>query len=318
MVNIDHESNMNFPKRADNVYVIDTYGFGSVHHSSCFIVEGKEIALIDTGVPKQVDKVRAGIKEHGFSISDVSYIFVTHCEHADHSGNVGAFVKENPKIKVYINPIGLELLLDASKDNKKRQEATPPQVAAEHGEQIPVPRSSIELLNDGDVFDIGNGEKLRIMFTSGHQPSGLVIFEEKNNGLFINDIVGDYFADADFLQVLTPPGSDVVKSMEALKKFLDMPISKLYLGHFGIHDKPKELIQRALNGFQQLMDIAAQCMEEGKPEEIESRVFASKLPEMEKVRKTRGEKEYEFTRDIPSTIYSINFAQYYLDLTRKQ
>jgi len=317
MAETTSEQNTVFPKRADNVYVIDSYGFSLEHHSSCFIVEGKEIAMVDTGLPKQIDKVRAGMKEHGFSSSDISYIFVTHPEHADHGGNVGTFVKENPRIKVYINPIGLEYLTDPLMDSAKRKEVTPPEVAAQVGESVPVPRSNIEFLKDGDEFDIGNGEKLSIMFTAGHQPSGLVIFEEKNKGLFINDIVGDYLADADFLQVLTPPGSDVVKSIEILEKLVDMPIKMLYLGHYGIYDKPKELMLRSLDGFRKLMAIAAQCIEEGKPEEIESRIFASKLPEIEKLRKTRGETVFQFTKDVPASIYSKNFAKYYLDLIKK-
>jgi len=313
MAEIDYGLNMNFPKRADNVYVVDTNMLGFEHFSSSYIVEGKEIALIDTGFPGQINKVRDGIKKHGFSISDISYIFVTHCEHADHSGNVGAFVKENPKIKVYINPIGLEYLTNPSINMM-----IPRQMAAEFSGQVPVPQSNIELLNDGDVFDIGNEEKLSIMFTSGHQPGGLVVFEEKNKGLFTGDIVGDYLADANYLQVLTPAGSDVLKSIEALEKFMNVPLNKLYLGHFGIHNKPKELIQRSLNGFRRLMDIAAQCIEEGKPEEIQPRVFASKIPEVEKLRRARGETVYEFTRNGPTLSYSKSFAQYYLNLIREK
>jgi glyoxylase-like metal-dependent hydrolase (beta-lactamase superfamily II) len=306
------EHNINFAYKADNIYVIDTYSLGIEHLSSCYLVEGDEIALIDTGLPKQIDSVRTGIKDHGFSIKDISYIFITHCEHDDHAGNVGALVQENPRIKVYINPVGLEYLTDPSIHGDR----IPPQVAAQIGKPVPVPKSNIEFLNDGDILDIGNGEKLSIIFTAGHQPGGLVIFEEKNNGLFSGDIVGDYFADADFLQVLTPPGSDVVESIVILKKFMNMPINKLYLGHFGICDESTQLLQRSLNEFQKLMDIAAQCVTEGKPEEIEPRTFASKLPELEKIRKTRGETAYKMTRGTAAQ-YSSNFAKYYLDLIRK-
>ena len=208
---------MNFAKQADNVYVIDTNMFGFEHFSSSYIVEGKEIVLIDTGFPKQLNKVRDGIKKHGFSISDISYIFVTHCEHADHCGNVGTFVKENPKIKVHINPIGLKYLTDPSMYND-----TTLKMSDEFSGQIPVPKSNIELLNDGDVFDIGNGEKLTIIFTPAHQPGGLAIFEEKNKGLFTGDIVGEYLEDADFLQVIISSHGNVLKSIEALEKFMNI------------------------------------------------------------------------------------------------
>jgi len=308
---------MDFTRRADNVYVIDTMMFGFEHYQSSYIVEGREIVLIDTGIPASLEAVKAGIKEHGFSIRDISRIFLTHCEHPDHAGNVGIFVKENPGIKVYINPVGIEYLTNPNIESENRKKVMLPQMAARFGEQVPVPESCIHFLNDGDTFDIGNGEILKIMFTPGHQPSGLVIFEEKNKGLFINDLVGNYFTDADFSLVLTPPRSDVVKAREAINKFLDMPVNRLYLGHYGISDRPREVLRRTLAGIKRIMDIAAQCVKEGKPEEIERRVLASKMPEVEKLRNTRGEVLYEYTKNELITHHSKYFAEYYLKSMRK-
>jgi glyoxylase-like metal-dependent hydrolase (beta-lactamase superfamily II) len=92
-------------------------------------------------------------------------------------------------------------------------------MAARFGTQLPVPTANIEMVKDGDVFDIGDGEKLRLMFTPAHQPSGYVLFEEKNKGLFINDLVGNYFPDCDFNLVLTPPRSDILRAKEDLQGF---------------------------------------------------------------------------------------------------
>ena len=309
---------MEYAMRADNVYAIDTKMFGFDRYSSCFLVEGKEIALIDSGLPNQYEAVRAGIKTHGFSVNDISHIFVTHCEHPDHSGNVGNLVKESPKAKVYINPTGAINLTDPSIEEAKRKAQLLPQMAARFGTMTPVPPSRIEYLNDGDVFDLGNGEELRIIFAPGHQPSGIVILEEKNMGLFINDLVGNYFADANFSLILTPYNSDVKKAMESLRRLMEIPVTRLFLGHFGICDKPKELMQRALDGMQQLMDIGAQCVAEGKPEEIAPRVLAHKMPETEKLRVARGNVLYEYTRDELNTHHAKAFAQYYLSLPQKQ
>lgn len=309
---------MKYAERADNVYMIDTKMFGFDQYSSCFLVEGKEVALIDTGLPNQYEALRAGIKAHGFSVSDISYIFVTHCEHPDHSGNVGNLVKENRKAKVYINPKGAICLTDPSIEDAKRKEELLPQMAARFGTMTPVPASRIEYLNDGDVFDIGDSEKLRIIFAPGHQPSGIVILEEKNMGLFINDLVGNYFPDADdFSLILTPYGSDVKQAMESLRRLLEIPVTRLFLGHFGISDKPKEVIQRALDGMQRLMDIGAQCLAEGKPREIAPRVLAHKQLETEKLKAARGNILYEYTRDELNTHHAEAFAKYYLDLQKK-
>ena len=277
-----------YAERVDNVCMIDTKMFGFDQYSSAYLVKGKEVALIDTGIPPALEVVRAGIKAHGFSVSDISYIFVTHCEHPDHSGNVAPLLRESPSAKVYINPIGAKDLLDPSIKAAERKATLVPKMAARFGVMEPVPPSRIQYLHDGDVFDLGDGEKLRVVFTPGHQPSGLVIFEEKNKGLFINDLVGNYFPDADFSLILTPYGADVKQAMEALRKFMKMPVTRLFLGHFGICEKPNELMQRALIGMQRLMDIGAQCVAEGKPEEIASRVYASKEPEAEKLLASRG------------------------------
>lgn len=54
-------------------------------------------------------------------------------------------------------------------------------------------------------------------------------------------------------------------------------------------------------------------MSQGKPEEIEPRVLASKIPEVQKLRKTRGEILYQYTRNELITHHSKYFAEYYLN-----
>jgi glyoxylase-like metal-dependent hydrolase (beta-lactamase superfamily II) len=122
---------------------------------SAYIVAGKEIALIDTGLPSQIDAVRAGIRAHGFSINDISYIFITH-SHPDHSGNVAPILKENPGAKVYIHPLGVEQLLDPSIELAIRKKALPPKMHAKIGEMQPVPAERIRRLNDGKVSLYGS------------------------------------------------------------------------------------------------------------------------------------------------------------------
>jgi glyoxylase-like metal-dependent hydrolase (beta-lactamase superfamily II) len=237
---------MKFAERAGNVYLIDAKMFGFEHYCSAYIVEGKEIALVDAGLANQYEALCDGIKKHGFSISDISSIFVTH-GHSDHCGNVAPLLRENPRIKVYIHPAGEKRLTDPAGETAKLKGLLLPKMIARFGEMEPVPSSRITYLHDGDVFDLGNGEKLRIIFAPGHQPSGVVILEEKNMGLFINDLVGNYFEDADVSIILTPYDSDVKQAMESLKKLMDMPVTRLFLGHFGISDNPKKVI--SLEGY---------------------------------------------------------------------
>ena len=299
--------------KIDNVYVIDTNMFGFPNYQSCYLVEGEELVLIDTGLPSEIDSLYSGIERHGFSIDNISKIILTHCEHPDHAGNVGTLVKENPDIQVFIHPEGFEYLTEPSIESENRKKVMLPQMAARFGEQIPVPSSRICFLKNGQIFDLGNNVRLRIMCTSGHQPSGLIIFDEKNNGVFINDLVGNYFADADFSLVLTPPRSDVIETKNTLQYLMKLSISRFYLGHYGITQDPKTVMQRVLEGIERIMSIAAECVKKGKPDGIAPRVIASKMPEIEKLRKTRGETLYEYVRDELITHHSTYFAQYYLE-----
>ena len=102
---------MQYTDRADNVYLIDAKMFGFDNYCAAYLVKGKDLALIDTGMPNQTEALYAGIKAHGFSVQDISSIIITH-GHSDHCGNVGPLLRDNPRAKVYIHPAGETRLTD--------------------------------------------------------------------------------------------------------------------------------------------------------------------------------------------------------------
>jgi mRNA degradation ribonuclease J1/J2 len=110
---------MEFLDKYKNVSVIDTMMFSFDHYMSAYLIEGRELAIVDTGLPNQTPAVISSIREHGYSPSDISYIFVTHCEHPDHAGNVAPLLEMAPKAKVYINPVGLQWLTEPEIEDLK-------------------------------------------------------------------------------------------------------------------------------------------------------------------------------------------------------
>jgi len=132
---------MSFSEQFKNIYCIDTRMFGFKQYCAAYLIKGKELALIDTGMASQKAALLEGIHAHGFSVSDISYIFVSHCDHFDHSGNVGTIIRENPKAKIYIHPSGIECLTHPEISSEKRKLRMPLAMAARYGESIPTPSS---------------------------------------------------------------------------------------------------------------------------------------------------------------------------------
>ena len=299
-----------FAKQAENVFPIDAGMFEFRNYMSVFLVQGRELALIDTGLPDSLENVRAGIQDQGFSVRDIRYIFITH-EHHDHSGNLGPLLRENPDIKAYIHPLGANWVMDPTQEAVNRQKNLGSKMAGRFADMEPVPADRLKTFNDGDVFDLGDDVRLKVTFTSGHQPGGVVIMEEKHKGLFINDLVGNCFADCDFQLILNPPRSDLWAALEFLKKIETWNVKRLFLGHFGISEEPEKLIRGAIERIEELLDTCAQCVEEGRPDQMASRLYEVKLREVEKL-KARGSELYDYMRKELIDAQSKIFAEMYL------
>jgi len=285
---------MAFKKNLNNVYVIDTNMFGYPEYMSAYLIEGKELAMVDTGLPNQFDHILRGIEEHGFSPKDISYIFLTHCEHPDHSGNVAPLLDLSPKAKAYINPVGLKNLLDPSIQADARKATLPEKMWRRFGTTLPVSRDRIELIADNDVIDLGNDVRLKFMFTPAHQPSGYIIFDEKNESLFINDLAGNYFEDCDYCLNLHPPDSDFFAEYEILQHIAQLPLKHLYLSHYGILENAGAHLNRALKRMEEMIEIGKKCIEEDRPEDIAKIIHQRNQEEAKKLLRTRSNDLYQY------------------------
>jgi glyoxylase-like metal-dependent hydrolase (beta-lactamase superfamily II) len=299
-----------FFERLDNIYAIDTNMWNFDHYMSVYLVVGKEIALVDAGWPNKLDYVVSGIKKAGYSPSDISYIFCCHGEHQDHAGNSAALLRLAPKASLYVNKVGLHSLLDPNTEIAKKRSADTPEVAAMRPDMEPVPLERIKFLNDGDVFDLGNGEKLTVYFTPGHQPSGIAIYEEKHKGVFINDLVGACFLDVDSHYQFTPAGSDWLQIIDSLKRLSSLPLDYLYLGHYGITDQTYPLINTIIKDMERILDIGKEYVRAGKVDQIPAKFLEMMEPELQKLRLGRGEQEYKYATGNHQRKQSQAFAEY--------
>jgi len=279
---------MRYIEQLDNIFMIDTMMFGFKEYMSAYLVKGEKLALIDTGVPSSWNALLQGIKQHGFSIKDISHIFIGH-EHPDHYGNASRLLDENPYASVYIHPAAETALLKSEKE----QESDP--FSCRAGVSKPVPRQRIVYLNDGDMFDLGGGEILQVLFTPGHLPGAITIYEKKHKGLFLNDLIGNYFPDANAHLILLPPGSDLKKQLDSMKKLIQLGAENIFCGHFGIVDNNVAgVMSDTLARMYEIIDIGQSCLRQNQPGKIVEKMEAYVRPYSEAMRQIRGEEVYDY------------------------
>jgi glyoxylase-like metal-dependent hydrolase (beta-lactamase superfamily II) len=283
---------MSFFERLNNIYCIDGMMRGFEKYMSLYVVKGKEIALVDTGERMRFEHVKAEIEALGIALSDIKYIFITH-GHQDHLGSASPLIKEMPNAKVYAHPACKQRLTDPGSIDWKAI-FSPGTMARITMEMEPVPEDRIVYLKDGDEFDLGDGEVFKIKFSAGHQPTGLIIFESKNNGVFINDLVGNCFLDADAHYILNTRNSDNIACLETLREVVKMPLSYLYMGHYGMTDQVKPVLTRSIKQLEDQLEIGRKFAGQGKPELIAEKIVEYVQPELDKLRKVRGEEVYKY------------------------
>lgn len=301
----------------DNVTCLDTDFFGFPLFNAAYIVRGADkIAMVDTGDANSVDYVRQQIANQGLTMDDISYIFVTHTEHPDHSGNVGWLIKDYPHIQVVCGPNGnsTEFLTNPEIEAAQREKALPKdtKMAGRFGTMYPVPIEQIHVAQDGEEFDLGGGEILKVIVAPGHQPSGIVIEEKKNKGLFINDLAGQYFAEFDMSLILTPDRANPLDALKSLHRIEDNDYDWLYLGHYGICDNANMVIKTAIGRIERLLSIADKCQSEGRHDEIRAEIFDRVvMPEIDKLGRIREESFYQYYLTELGPNLCNGFARFY-------
>ena len=88
---------MSLKQIAPQLYVIPLGGVNA------FLIDVKELVLIDTGVPGSSVTIFEAIEAIGRKSSDLQHILVTHC-HPDHAGSL-AELKKRTGAEAYMHPI---------------------------------------------------------------------------------------------------------------------------------------------------------------------------------------------------------------------
>lgn len=203
---------MNFNNKYTNSIIIMIYPIISrSYESNCYIVVGKQTALIDSGIDpegifKKIDKLNISI----------DFLINTHC-HYDHIGADLEIVKRTGA-KICVHKDDAEVM-----ENGDNSRILFDLFGNDKGIRVDLK------LDDGQVIDLGNLE-LNIIHTPGHTPGGICIYEPKSKSLFSGDTIFSEGVGRTDLSGGNP--SDLKKSIEKILGIERISgIEKLYPGH---------------------------------------------------------------------------------------
>ncbi|WP_432663706.1 MBL fold metallo-hydrolase [Wukongibacter baidiensis] len=213
--------------------------------TNCFLIKnGDKYVLIDTGYEYEWDLFNEKLKEIGVSISDISYIILTH-HHDDHCGLLNKLTTENNDIRVVMSNLAKELILNGQNDlnhnggfiNKRAKQIkylknkfdkewnelkfTPYQVR----------EKDILITEDTLLKEIGIELEGKIIITPGHSKDSIsVIFD---SGYCF---VGDAAANMPIFQLVGAKYcvlvlEDLDKYYESWKKIISMNVKYILPGH---------------------------------------------------------------------------------------
>lgn len=165
---------------------------GSDIVNSYLVVDGKDVTIIDAGLPGYWRLLQRELAVIGKSLDDVRAIVLTHGD-TDHIGFAARFYREKG-IEAYVHAADVERArLKVKKPNsgwgpvKIRPLAGFMWYSVRHGGLRIPPVEHLQTFSDGDVLDVPG--KPRIIHTPGHTPGSVSVHVPLVDALFLGDAI---------------------------------------------------------------------------------------------------------------------------------
>lgn len=253
----------------DRISLIDGFDLGVAQRTGTYVINEKELTLIETGPSPAIKHVKKGLEALGFSLEDVKYIIVTHI-HLDHAGGAGVLLRECPNAKVVVHPRGERHLAEPQKLVAGARAVYGDSFSELFDPILPIDKERLIIKDEGDTLNIGPNCTLEFFSTPGHAKHHFSIYDPISNGIFTGDTVGVKYDQLvsdglDFYLPSTSPNhfnpTDMQASIDRIKK---MNVDRIYFGHFGMTESVEEALERVSEWLDIFMEESEQIIIEEK------------------------------------------------------
>ncbi|CAM4479681.1 MBL fold metallo-hydrolase [Paenibacillus phoenicis] len=174
------------------------------------------LVLVDTGVPGQLDVIREGLEQAGFSLDQLTHVIITH-QDRDHIGSLPELIRaKEGKLEVLAHEEGIPYLAGE----------IPLIKGGAYAESVKVNTA----LHDGDDLPFGGG--LRVVYTPGHTPDHISLYHPSSKTLISGDAV---VSSEGQVQPPVPNFTqDYPQALRSVKKLAALDVETVITYHGGV------------------------------------------------------------------------------------
>jgi glyoxylase-like metal-dependent hydrolase (beta-lactamase superfamily II) len=249
---------MDHPK----IRTIDLKFLGMEHAIAVYLIPHRRGAvLVESGPGSTKPALLAGIQGHGYSIADITDLFLTHI-HLDHAGASGWLARQG--VRVHVHPVGAPHLIDPRKLLSSAGRIYGDAMESLWGEFLSAPPDRLNVLKENDEVNV-EGLVFRPLDTPGHASHHYAyLFEDV---CFSGDIGGIRMPGVRHLRLpMPPPEFDPESWRKSLAKLKKETFEYIIPTHFGVYTDPAW----HLTALEKALDEVEAWMEAVMPRDLSS------------------------------------------------
>lgn len=209
------------------IYPIDLHFLGHDHTIASFLIKTTNgPVLVETGPHSTIHHLEKGLANHGYAISDIKKVFLTHI-HLDHAGAAWVFAEHGATI--HLHPFGARNMEDPSRLMESAKRIYQDKMDMLWGKMQPIPKQQLYEVAHGEVFDLGNAS-LKAWHTPGHAKHHIAW--QLGEAVFTGDVAGVKINDGIVVPPCPPPDINLEEWMESIKLLRQLEASTFYLTHY--------------------------------------------------------------------------------------
>ncbi len=226
------------------VYTIDLNFLNRKEAIAAYLIPHSEGAvLVESGPGSTTSALEAGIKEHGFTLDDITHVFLSHI-HLDHAGASGWLAAHGAQICVH--PVGAWHMINPEKLIASATRIYKDKMDLLWGDFLAVPEENLIVAEDGQDISIGD-LTMTAVHTPGHAEHH-ISWSIKEDIVFTGDVGGVRMPNYDYVRLpLVPPELHLEKWHNSLEKLLAMNFKRVAPTHFSVFDDAERHLKSALS-----------------------------------------------------------------------